>query len=715
MFKLFRKRKESIEDNSTSNDSKVSTRVKHTEEDSKIYKRAKDSSSSNTTHAKQIKNDDLLSNKSLVTTNTKQSAKDSSSSNTTHVKQIKNDNLLSDTKQIKNDDSLSNKSVFTTSTRQSEEDSSSGNTAYMKQIKNDGLQTDTSVVTTNTKQSEEDSKLYKHAKDSSCDKSTMIIDTKQSNKPFMTVCTVDDSHAIQQQQTIDDSTHMTSSHVKHKTDGDGSSMLVKEMVDTIRLDANQDDPMFLSPMSNDDFTCDSILRKSSSVDDNYQYDDGLSELLADMRKCIAYDQLNDRYFIKRITETGQVTVTVMNSRSTKDRLTKYTVKYCAKDNLKILEKNLYAVIDKYAIVGGLAYENEVFHDIRQKNNPNVLNVFYKWKYSSLPKYEKIDMDLIRPFFDLCENNIFNHRGEYCAQLYSWIAYILQCPGHRNDYGYIISGKPGTGKTTLINFIADLTDGYSIANVDDIGSVFGTFNSSREFKVFIGINDLYCSDSKFTWNMLKTPVTEDKFERRQQYETTRTAQNVNNIMITANSEFFNVEDFDRRWQCVKTVYDPRVYDRKYFTRMYDMLRDEKAMRHLYTFFIRLCLDEYEPGIIIPDSLSTENGYIRFIKHYRRQHENTKFTMTHLNTFWGEKSHGCENELLETDVLKCGEPLKAIYSQFVDWAIREGIQRKDIPDEKVFENDIKDYEDITLDNYFRIKGKSIKFKVIHFKQL
>ena len=510
------------------------------------------------------------------------------------------------------------------------------------------------------------------------------------------------------QQRITEAESSTYSKQQRATD-------VESSMSFIRLDANQYDPTFLSPMSNDDFTCDSILRKSSSTDDNYQYDDGLPELLSDMRKCIAYDQLNDRYFIKRITETGQPTVMVINSRNAKDRLTKYMVRYCTKDSPKILEKNLYTVIDKYAITGGFAYENEVFHDIRLKNNPNVLNVFYKWKYSSLPKDEKIDMDLIKPFFDLCENNIFNHREEYCVQLYSWIAYILQCPGHRNNYGYIISGKPGTGKTTLINFIADLTDGYSIANVDDIGSVFGTFNSSREFKVFIGINDLYCSDSKFTWNMLKTPVTEDKFERRQQYETTRTAQNVNNIMITANSEFFNVEDFDRRWQCIKTVYDPKTYDRKYFAKMYDMLRNEKAMRHLYTFFIRLCLDEYEPGIIIPDSLSTENGYVRFIKQYRRQYENTKFTMVHLNTFWGEKSNGCEGELLEMDVLKCGEPLKAIYSQFVDWAIREGIQRKDIPDEKIFESDIKEYEDITLDNYFRIKSKSIKFKVIHFKKL
>ena len=469
----------------------------------------------------------------------------------------------------------------------------------------------------------------------------------------------------------------------------------------------QDDPAFLSPLSNDDFTCNDIAYKSS--DREYCTDQGLDDILQDMKRCIAYETTNELYFIKILT-TDQTLPHLYSSVGAEKYLKNFVIEYTPRDKTKTVETNLWSLVKKYAVSAGLSYTEQFFYNYRVRSVPSALNVFFRWKYRSLPKSQPIDMKMIRPFFSLCEDNIFPSK-EYCNRFYSWVAMILQYPGSRNEYGYLISGKPATGKSTLIEFIAELTAGYSIPNVSDLDSVFGKFNSQREYKVFIGINDFYCSESTFSWNMLKTVITEDTFECRAKGKDNRTAENVNNLIIATNTCFLDVEEFDRRWQYVRTK-DTHRGDKKYFEGIRAMLHNDAAMQMLHTYFMRFDLSDWSDAGIIPDAQSTQNGIHRFVDAYKLMHARANFTMTHLETYWDLQHRSLFDALCRMPILETGEPTRAIYAQFVQWARSEGIKQGDVPQFDKFKEKLREFENVSKASSLSIKGKG-KITVFHLK--
>lgn len=462
------------------------------------------------------------------------------------------------------------------------------------------------------------------------------------------------------------------------------------------------EPKFVSPFSNDNFMCKNIVLKSER--EEYQYNESLEELLNDMKKCIAYDDKNDRFFIKD-KSMAQIVPRMMYDSEAKKYLSTFNVKYTKDGHTEWTETNLYNLMKKYRVVCNMSYSNVSFYNPIPRKD--VLYVFYKWKYNALPEKQDVNMKLISPFLDLCENVIFPTK-RHINQFYCWVANILQNPGILNGFGYYIFGKPGTGKSTLINFIAELTHGYSIPNVDNLNSVFGDFNSRREFNVFIGINDV--KEDK-PWEKLKTPITEKEFECSTKNRESRTAENVNNIIICTNYEFM-IEDYnDRRWQVIK-IKDTRINDKKYFKTLYDMLYDEEAMQHLYTFFIRYNLEENYRDIQVIDGASSTNRYSEFIKWYRQKHHGETFTEDYLKQYWDEKQN--LEQLIGQKILKIGEPPSSLYAQFRHWATIEGCVKAHLPTLLEFSKDIVLYEDVSKKGNIYLKSgrKTEKIRVIHF---
>ena len=462
------------------------------------------------------------------------------------------------------------------------------------------------------------------------------------------------------------------------------------------------DVAFRSPLSNDDFTVLTICEKSS--DEEYLHDDGLEELKDDMSKCIAWDQCSNRYLIKKIV-TDQILPELMSEKDTSTYLQRCIVKYQIPNNSKVFEDNLWKILTKYIYKSKMLYNGCVFYNPTLAPEKKIFNVFYKWKYSVVPT---VDKELIAPYRDFVKECIITDR-ELRLHFHQWVANILQHPGIRNDFGFLIIGKPATGKTTLINFIAELTKGYSKENVDDIDSVFGDFNSSRENCVFIGINDLYCSkhNQDAVWNILKSPVTEATFECREQRKDPRTVENVNNIMITTNDDFIEMEAFDRRWQVIRVPDEAR--NRAYFENLRAMLNNEVAMRHLYTWYMSISLDGYTP-CIIKNAMSSESGYGRFVKWYVENVATLRMSSEHLSTYW------CDCDDIEDDVInirigEMGEPMRAIYAQFKDWAIKQRINCDKIPDLTKFKKSMYRYMDVSKPNKYLTGSKRIE--VIHLR--
>ena len=461
-------------------------------------------------------------------------------------------------------------------------------------------------------------------------------------------------------------------------------------------------PKFVCQLSNDDFSCLSIVKKSD--DGAYLCDDAIDLLLEDLAKCIAFDDSNNRYFIKKITPE-QIIPEVMYETDAKKYLSRFEVKY-NNDNSKQCSTTIWNIVSRHMINSCIMYNGITFYNPNIDPEKKIFNVFYRWKYNPVNEVNEV---LIKPYKNLCKKCIFTDRN-VMIHFHKWVANILQHPGIRNEFGFLLIGKPGTGKTTLINFIAELTRGYSKENIDDLNTLFGEFNDGRENIVFIGVNDLYHSKKSINecWSVLKSPITERVFECKCKYQATRTVENVNNIIVSTNNDFVDTEMFDRRWQVIRLPNDKQP--KLFFEEVYKMLRDEVAMSHLFTWYLQMSLDDYENEIIASEN-SLESGYARFVKWYLNNVAKMLLSKEHLAKYW-DKYEEYENEIINIRIGILGEPITSIYAQFREWSLSNMICVDKIPDLNSFKRGIYKFMDVIKPSKFVSRNKT-KVDVVHLK--
>ena len=473
----------------------------------------------------------------------------------------------------------------------------------------------------------------------------------------------------------------------------------------LRTQKESDETNTITSFSHDAFTLLDIQSKSDAGE--YAHDSGIQDIKDDIQRCVKYCINTDTYCLKTV-EQGHIVPQIRENFEAKEYLQKYNLRYRKDGDTSDRTATLYNFIHKYCSKG-VAYNDFVFvaPPPSTSTSTSTFGIFHGWKYPTIQSDVELDnapFDTFNEFLHTCAFRT----DEECEHFLNWSANILQHPERHNRFGYIFTGKQGTGKTTLTLFLAKLTSGYCLENVEHIEDLFGEYNELRENKVLVLIQDF--ADGHNALLKLKPAITEDRFICHKKRSNKKIVENVNNFIIAANSGCFDLEQDDRRWQRTRFSNAHRN-DTEYFEVLRNALEDDYFMTQLFNHLLRRDLSHYS-NQILPTASTVKSDYERFVDWYISEHDDANFTPDDIK-LWEDKHTipiNIVSKLCQKNVLDTGEPLRVLYTRFKQWLVNEnGYRESQIPSELSFKSAIGPFTDTRKDSVLRISG--LKYNVIH----
>lgn len=116
---------------------------------------------------------------------------------------------------------------------------------------------------------------------------------------------------------------------------------------------------------------------------------------------------------------------------------------------------------------------------------------------------------------------------------SYMAGVIQFPGHKFQWCPLIQGAEGNGKTLLSRCVAEAV-GHRYSHWARANQINGKFNSFMLNRIFIGIEDIYvAADRREVWEILKPMITGDMQEIEPKGVDSDTRNVVCNFMLNSN--------------------------------------------------------------------------------------------------------------------------------------------------------------------------------------
>ena len=215
--------------------------------------------------------------------------------------------------------------------------------------------------------------------------------------------------------------------------------------------------------------------------------------------------------------------------------------------------------------------------------------FSNWKGFAFTPVETVDSKKTKPFIEFIEKCIGANNKAVSEYIFNWLAYIIQNPGGKTEVAIILSGFPGTGKSTLLNFLYEKLFGAPVTYKDaGLGGLTDRFNSDIEGRVLGMLEELKSSvnsDWKADLDTIKDIITGRFTKVEAKYQDKRTVQNGLNILGFTN--YSNTIPFisgnERRYMLHEISAEYRE-DHEYFKRINKSLTQEVA-NHVGTWLLK----------------------------------------------------------------------------------------------------------------------------------
>lgn len=297
---------------------------------------------------------------------------------------------------------------------------------------------------------------------------------------------------------------------------------------------------------NDDFSTKDIRQKSS--EHKYQVDGDAEKLdhyqvLKDLKRIMfVVDDGCDIYYFKKYNDTTERNELAILKRS--DAIDKLKDIHVGTERHKdkVVSRSAYDVFNAFN-------NNNSFYKFAVNffsNNPKVFNIFQGYKYDAVQ-----NDDLIQAFNNHIKHIWCKDDEHLYNYVQSWIATVIQHPLGRTMTCLVIKGAQGTGKNIITDVWCELLSGYSIANVNNIDTIIGRFNTAVENKKLLVANEMNSAESRSNKDVedkLKALITEPTLAIEDKGVKVRTGvQNVSNLIILSNN--FNpvrLDESDRRY-------------------------------------------------------------------------------------------------------------------------------------------------------------------------
>lgn len=193
-------------------------------------------------------------------------------------------------------------------------------------------------------------------------------------------------------------------------------------------------------------------------------------------------------------------------------------------------------------------------------------------------------------------------------LISFLAYQVQCPSERVNWGVVIQGVQGAGKTWFQNLMARLLGPKNIGPVN-AKSLFSDFNGWAEGRKMIFVEEirLHGHNRYEVLDNIKTNITNDTIEITRKGRDPYSSPNVTSYMMFTNyQDAIPVDENDRRYFILKTTFQTKrqitTFLREnptYFDELFDAVAEHPDVLRGWMMGWKLS-DEFRPEGRAPDT-------------------------------------------------------------------------------------------------------------------
>lgn len=230
------------------------------------------------------------------------------------------------------------------------------------------------------------------------------------------------------------------------------------------------------------------------------------------------------------------------------------------------------------------------------HDPNVFNIFEGFNEDLLG--EKIDLQIrnkkIQPFLDLVKE-LCGGIAEHAEYFINFIAQIFQDPSHKPPVCIIIMGKQGVGKNIILDAIGNMLGSIHYITSSRPDDFFGSHAEGYYRKLLVNLNECEGKDTFNFEGNIKSFITEPTIIINPKNVRPTEITNHARTIITTNKPNpipIDVKSKDRRYVVYQSTDVYLKYSNKFWTNLYNHLRNPETMRSLYQFFMSIDLKNYD---------------------------------------------------------------------------------------------------------------------------
>jgi len=201
---------------------------------------------------------------------------------------------------------------------------------------------------------------------------------------------------------------------------------------------------------------------------------------------------------------------------------------------------------------------------------------------------------ITPYLDLVQE-LCGGDDEHAMYFHRFIAQIFQDPNKKVPICIIFKGKQGTGKNMMLNAIGNMLNKTHYITSSKPTDFFGDHAEGFCKKLLVNLNECEGKDTFDFEGKIKSFITEDTitvnpknvrpYSIANQARTVITTQKPNPVPIDVKSK-------DRRYVAFKTTDKYLKMSSKFWTQLYNHLRNPEVMSALYQWFMKIDLTDYD---------------------------------------------------------------------------------------------------------------------------
>ncbi len=190
--------------------------------------------------------------------------------------------------------------------------------------------------------------------------------------------------------------------------------------------------------------------------------------------------------------------------------------------------------------------------------PGIYNTFNGWSTKSIPgDWGTLQHHLLN---NICEG--YECRNEYFL---TWLADMVQNPGHKAGVATVLTGAKGCGKSKMFDWMRVLLGRYAV-KISQADGITGKFNAHHENKILIVGDEAVRSIDSRTDAVIKDMITSPVMQIEGKGRDQRLVNSCSRLAMISNDEHVVRATLDERRYFVLHCGDGNIQDQRFFAEL-----------------------------------------------------------------------------------------------------------------------------------------------------